>query len=240
MMRRYNKLRRESALDAGCSSSDTLNSEQISKGRGPALAIDDWGTGYIMNVEFDEYWKPIGSNADKFKSQLGVIARDEKKVPLTYERWTDVPKAIKIDIWKEVKDNTNVPEEYKVSCLQEVCSRWRDWKCRVKKNWYSSWSNDSDRLANPPPFVAVDQWKTLVSYWGLRKVQERAQKNCDSRKQAEMLSRTGRTLYAIVRDKMKKKGEDVNCMTMFMKTRKKKNGSIGDEDKGSVKLLSNE
>ncbi|KAK9085359.1 hypothetical protein Sjap_025770 [Stephania japonica] len=27
-----------------------------------------------------------------------------------------------------------------------------------------------------------------------------------------------------------KKGEDVNCMTMFMKTRTKKNGSIGDED----------
>ncbi|KAK9154716.1 hypothetical protein Sjap_002196 [Stephania japonica] len=45
-----------------------------------------------------------------------------------------------------------------------------------------------------------------------------------------MLSRTGRTSYAIVRDKMKKKGEDVNCMTMFMKTRTKKNGSIGDED----------
>ena len=75
------------------------------KGRGAARPNPTWGTGQILEVEFNQYMQPVGESGVKFVSQLGCIARDCERVPLTYLKWTDMPKHVLEDIWREVKVN---------------------------------------------------------------------------------------------------------------------------------------
>ncbi|KAL6287725.1 hypothetical protein ACE6H2_012115 [Prunus campanulata] len=44
--------------------SGQMESEDISKGRGAARSIPQWGTGNILHVSFDLEWKPVKDNID--------------------------------------------------------------------------------------------------------------------------------------------------------------------------------
>ncbi|PRQ27510.1 hypothetical protein RchiOBHm_Chr6g0306081 [Rosa chinensis] len=90
--------------------------ERAKKGRGAACGMPEWGTGKIAHIEFDANWMPISENGKGFSSQLGILARDGQKVPLTFTSWTAMPDDLLDDIWKDVKDNTDVPDEYKHHC----------------------------------------------------------------------------------------------------------------------------
>ncbi|CAN6707643.1 unnamed protein product [Malus baccata var. baccata] len=55
-----------------------------------------------IHIDFDSKWKPIKENATRFSGQLGIIARNGQKVPLTYVSWTEMHDHVLDDIWKEV------------------------------------------------------------------------------------------------------------------------------------------
>ncbi|PRQ55215.1 hypothetical protein RchiOBHm_Chr1g0322131 [Rosa chinensis] len=144
--------------------------QRAKKGRGAACGMPEWGTGKLIHIEFDANWMLIIENGKGFSSQLGILARDGEKVPLTYTSWNAMPEDILDAIWKDVKDNTDVPDEYKQHCLKVVGSRWRDWKCRVKTQWYDKYETDEQRLTFIPSQVVGEQWKILVKYWGLPQI----------------------------------------------------------------------
>lgn len=75
------------------------------KGRGAACGMPEWGTGKRVHIEFDSNWMPISENGKGFSSQLGILARDGQKVPLTYTSWTLMPDVLHT-IWKDVKVQT--------------------------------------------------------------------------------------------------------------------------------------
>ncbi|XP_062010950.1 uncharacterized protein LOC133727369 [Rosa rugosa] len=161
--------------------------------------MEEWGTGKIIHIEFGANWMPINEDGKRFSSQLGVLARDGQKVPLTYTSWSGMPPDVLNGIWKDVKDNTDVPDEYKHSCLKVVGNRWRDWKSRVKTRWYDKYETDEERLAITPNQVVRDQWILLVKYWGLPDVQELCETNKLSRAQGGAPHRTGRKSFARIR-----------------------------------------
>lgn len=72
-------------------------------GRGPAKMGFDWGTGKILMLELDEENQVVGSNCGTFASQLGIIAKDGNKLPLTYTDWRAMPKTNKDSIWLDIK-----------------------------------------------------------------------------------------------------------------------------------------
>ncbi|XP_021800731.1 uncharacterized protein LOC110744993 [Prunus avium] len=219
--------------------SGQMESEDIIKGRGAARSIPQWGTGNILHVTFDPEWKPIKANASLFSSQLGIIARNGKKIPLTYPTWNDMPDDILDNIWKDITDNTDAPEAYRFHCLKVVGNRWRDQKCRLKQKWYDRYDTDEQRLAITPPRVVTEQWKTLVKYWGLPKVKECSEMNKVNRAQGGAPHRTGRTSFAQLRNVMKEKGEKTDRLSMFIKTRKKKKKNDEDEvfDEDSADII---
>ncbi|KAK1268170.1 hypothetical protein QJS04_geneDACA013799 [Acorus gramineus] len=71
--------------DSGASMCGTSNNR---KGRGSARSLSIWGTGEQLHINFNEMMQPIGLNATKLTSQLGYIARDSHRVPLTYVSWS--------------------------------------------------------------------------------------------------------------------------------------------------------
>ncbi|KAM1365372.1 hypothetical protein ACFX13_044379 [Malus domestica] len=213
-------------------------SEGIMKGRGAALSISEWGTGTKVHIDFDSKWKPIKENATRFSGQLGIIARNGQKVPLTYVSWTEMPDHVLDDIWKEVTDNTDVPDAYKFHCLKVIGNRWRDWKCRVKQRWYDSYLTDEQRLSFTPPQVTTDQWKRLVKYWGLPNIKEYSEANKANRAHGGAPHRTSRTSFAQLKHEMREKGEKTDWLSMFIKTRTKKTKNddrdLFDEESGHI------
>lgn len=63
----------------------------------------EWGTGKVMQLELDNDNNVVGSNAVFFSSQLGILAKDGNKLPLSYTDWRAVPDPDKDLIWAEVK-----------------------------------------------------------------------------------------------------------------------------------------
>ncbi|VVA24442.1 PREDICTED: LOC105629656 isoform [Prunus dulcis] len=96
-----------------------------------------------------------------------------------------MPDHILDDIWKDVQDNTDVPDAYRPHCLKIVGNRWRDWKCRLKKEWYDKYETNEERLAITPPQVPTDQWKILVKYWGLPNVKNQFNQYLEEREEYE-------------------------------------------------------
>lgn len=48
---------------------------------------------------------------------------------------------------------------------------WRDWKARVKKNGYSAYNTNQERLENCPDGVVAEQWSSLIQMWNLESSQ---------------------------------------------------------------------
>ncbi|KAK9199557.1 hypothetical protein WN944_014749 [Citrus x changshan-huyou] len=211
------------------------DSTQARQARGPALGVAQWGSGKIMHLDFNSEWQVIGPNSNKFKTQLGIIARNGRKVPLTYVEWIDMPENILEDIWKEVKDNTDAPEAYKSHCLRNIGKLWKNWKSRLKCDHYNN-KTYVERIAFTPPRVVAEQWRTLVAYWGTEEAKATAEKNKTNRAQVSSVHRTGRTSFAIKREQMKKKGKRTDRISVFIETRSKPDGSIADPE--SVEIIS--
>uniref|UniRef100_A0A1S8ADN8 Plant transposase n=1 Tax=Citrus limon TaxID=2708 RepID=A0A1S8ADN8_CITLI len=210
------------------------DSTQARQARGPALGVAQWGSGKIMHLDFNSEWQVIGPNSNKFKTQLGIIARNGHKVPLTYVEWIDMPENILKDIWKEVKDNTDAPDAYKSHCLRNIGKLWKNWKSRLKCDHYNN-KTYVERIAFTPPRVVAEQWRTLVAYWGTEEAKATAEKNKTNRAQVSSVHRTGRTSFAIKREQMKKKGKKTDRISVFIETRSKPDGSIADPE--SVEII---
>lgn len=62
-----------------------------------------WGTGKVMLLELDSENDVVGDNAKAFSSQLGILAKDGNKLPLSYTDWRALPDTDKDLVWNEVK-----------------------------------------------------------------------------------------------------------------------------------------
>lgn len=199
------------------------------KGRGAARPILTWGTGQILEVEFNQYMQPVGESAVKLASQLGCIAWDCERVPLTYAKWTDMPTHVLEDIWREVKDNTNVPDEYKHDCLRKVGVLWKERKFKLKQKHYYEHDTYEKRLADVPSKVLPSQWQVLVRYWGTEEAEALAQKNTANRAKQGLMHRTRRQFFANLRNEMVQNGERTDMVDVFMKSRRNKKGETNPE-----------
>ncbi|XP_028083157.1 probable serine/threonine-protein kinase samkC [Camellia sinensis] len=76
----------------------------IRQTRGPGRPFTRWGTGQKLKVTLNEENQPIGDEAAKLQSQLGILARNGNFAPLTFNDWR-APQLnpYKECIWQEVK-----------------------------------------------------------------------------------------------------------------------------------------
>lgn len=72
-------------------------------GRGPTRQGFQWGTGDKMMLDLNDKDQVVGSMASAFATQLGVLAKEGNKLPLTYTDWRALPMTMKNDVWVEVK-----------------------------------------------------------------------------------------------------------------------------------------
>ncbi|XP_058223401.1 uncharacterized protein LOC131333086 [Rhododendron vialii] len=52
--------------------------------------------------------------------------------------------------------------------MQSLGRKWQGWKCEAKKQGYTPYNNDADRIAHRHSRVMEEQWRCLVYYWNDR------------------------------------------------------------------------
>ncbi|CAL5419282.1 unnamed protein product [Camellia sinensis] len=129
--------------------------------------------GTKVKVTLNEENQPIGDEAAKLQSQLGILAQNGNFAPLTFNDWR-APQLnpYKECIWQEVKENTDAPDIFKHNCLMSVGKKWKDWKDQLKRKHFNKYKTNEERLANCPDRVDPSQWKILVQFWNSLEAQD--------------------------------------------------------------------
>ncbi|KAK8931163.1 hypothetical protein KSP39_PZI016206 [Platanthera zijinensis] len=180
---------------------DDSNFKSSKRGRGGANGISTWGTGERFHIDFDKHGLPIGKCEQPLVGQLGLLARNGFRVQLTYPRWSDLPDDVLDGLWREVQDNTDAPPEFRTKCLHIIGERWREWKHYIKRHNYNIYKTDEERLSIIPDRVVVDQWRTLVQYWGQDTIKSISATNSCNRECQGGYHRMDRSSFRSIRQK---------------------------------------
>ncbi|KAL8146611.1 hypothetical protein AgCh_004366 [Apium graveolens] len=103
----------------------------------------------------------------EFSNFLGTTLR--RFMSLTCASWHQVPE--KELLWEYVKDKYIIPEEAKSWVFTTLSDQFRSTKSRIKRNYYSKYATDEERLKHRPRDVSLEDWKIFLTYWGDGKVQ---------------------------------------------------------------------
>jgi hypothetical protein len=189
--------------------------------RGPTLCVKVWTLpeGVRLPVSLNNSGFPIGKNAAMFGNFLGTLARDGILAPLTYKKWKSIPKENKDVMWHIIKLKFYVAPSSESLLLKCIRTKWRNWRCNLKRKHYDSHITEEERLADCDPRVLKEQWRFLVAFWNTEEAQAASARCKASRAKSTYISSTGSKSFARIldeescsRDKARKRSDDVTAM----------------------------
>ncbi|XP_058112926.1 uncharacterized protein LOC131255972 isoform X3 [Magnolia sinica] len=214
------------------------------KTRGPTRSFDVWKMreGQRISISINDLGQPDCDNASKLTNFIGTIARNGVYAPLTFNDWRAVPNAKKDDMWGLVTSKFEFDGNAKAWVLKSLGKKWREWKGKLKKLYYSSHETDEERLANLDGRVQEDQWKTLVQFWNSEEGKARSKKNKENRKKQLINHAAGSKSFARICEEERKRanGSDLSRADMFILTHTCKDGKPVDEASSVVMTKLNE
>ena len=80
------------------------STQSVRKGRRGTRLTDislSRSMGQKIPIEFDRYWKPIGPNASRYRSFVGLLARNKPSILI--EEWRNVDEKVKQHIWDTIQ-----------------------------------------------------------------------------------------------------------------------------------------
>ncbi|XP_077232834.1 uncharacterized protein LOC143872124 isoform X2 [Tasmannia lanceolata] len=196
------------------------------KRRGPTYCKDTWGRprSQRKRVVFNKFGQPVGKIGKKFTNFLGTVARLGAKLPIDQFDWSQVPNEKKEDAWEVVQDYYDVDEMHKSWTLSNIGTKWKDWKCYLRKAYFDPGFPCTDDR------VIGDQWTGLCAHWQSSPAQKRSITNKANRSKQVMMHTNGTQSFACKRyDLEKGSGKVRSRPELFKLTHTKKNGKIVDK-----------
>ncbi|XP_058224933.1 uncharacterized protein LOC131334080 [Rhododendron vialii] len=195
------------------SSSEVGNFSTQTRGRGPSLMNASWSTGNNpIKIVLNDRGQPVMPEASSLATNLGVLARDGSLLPLHYTDWRYVPAHYKKRVWEEIKAHTDANDSMERWFMQSLGRKWQGWKCEAKKQGYTPYNNDADRIAHRPSRVTEEQWWCLMYYWNDRDIKENSINNKGYKSQQKLLHTSGRTPHYFLAKGL----IDKNCLFYFI------------------------
>ncbi|PRQ42883.1 hypothetical protein RchiOBHm_Chr3g0462471 [Rosa chinensis] len=117
-----------------------------------------------LRVQFDRNGSPVGKNAEKMQSYIGVLART--KIPISIASWPGVDKKKKNTLWETVLTAFILGPEHRKMVLQSAGAKWREFKSRLTTVYVLPYVDDPEMLQFPPDdyrFITVDEWTAFVT-----------------------------------------------------------------------------
>ncbi|KAL4580748.1 hypothetical protein LXL04_016950 [Taraxacum kok-saghyz] len=190
-----------------------------------------------IKIMTNELGQPVGPEACKLTSFLGVIARDGKLAPLTYATWIKMPQEYKENMWQKVLARYDVDPSCRKWVLMSLRTKWRNFKSHLKTTHYDVHDTDEKRLQDCDVRVLPDQWATLVSLWSTEKWQNICATNKANRAKLKFNHTTGKKSFARLREEERAKrpdGQEPSQAELFILTRTRKNGQPVNEATAAV------
>ncbi|KAL8556068.1 hypothetical protein ACS0TY_003754 [Phlomoides rotata] len=196
--------------------------------------------GIRKEVAFNKLGQPVGSNAAKFESYIGVVARE--KVKITYPTWHTVPEDVKEQIWKSVTLAFNVDHTQKKGCLSSAGVKWRQYKTTLTREYVYKRKTSPD-LNIPPPKSGIDEivWRDFVISrlsTNFMQMSDEHKKIVERNQLPHRLSRKGYARYALEHESLLSGDDDIDRATLWIEGRKNKDGELeGDELKEKAEKI---
>lgn len=181
--------------------------------------------------------QPIGPEAPKLTSFLGILARNGNFLPLTYVDWRAVPNESKESLWQEVQLRFDIDPVSKDCVLRSLGRKWKDWKSKLKSAHYYTHETDEERLADRDERVLPDQWASLIEHWSSETEEKRSATNKANRAHQKFGHATGTKSFARIREEQRAKrsdGKEPSRAELFILTRTCKNGKPVNEASAAV------
>ncbi|KAJ3697838.1 hypothetical protein LUZ61_001543 [Rhynchospora tenuis] len=170
--------------------------------------------GIPLKIEFDVKGQPIGDNAAEFMRFMAQRTRD--MIPISYKKWTLVPKELKYDLYNSIAEQWNIDPKFplKGKLLTACCNRWRAFKCRLNKQYRV---NAKEGGPNPCDVhnISQEEWVELDQYCQTPEFQELSKKAHENAAKKDMHHTLGSGGY-LTAEKSWKKGEVVHGATSFI------------------------
>ncbi|KAI3497513.1 hypothetical protein L1887_40177 [Cichorium endivia] len=217
---------------------DCISTQKKREFHGPTHCVELSNiVGKRIKIITNEQGQPVGPEACKLTSFLGVIARDGKLSPLTYATWIKMPEEYKENMWQKVLTRYDIDPSCRSWVLMSLRTKWRNFKSRLKATHYDVHETDEERLKDCDERVLPDQWSALVSLWSSEKWQNICATNKANRAKLKFSHTTGKKSFARIREEERAKrpdGQEPSQAELFILTRTRKNGQIVNEATAAV------
>ncbi|PWA73117.1 bromodomain, putative transposase, Ptta/En/Spm [Artemisia annua] len=190
-----------------------------------------------IEIMTNELGQPVGPEASKLTTFLGITARDGNSAPLIYPSWVKMPEEYKENMWQKVLTTFDIDPSCRSWVLMSIRSKWRNFKSHLKSNYYDKYATDEERLANRDHRVLPDQWSFLVSQWSSDKWQHISATNKANRAKVKFIHTSGTKSFARLREEERAKrpdGQEPSRAELFVLTRTNKNGQPVNEETAAV------
>ncbi|XP_038698202.1 uncharacterized protein LOC119995819 [Tripterygium wilfordii] len=156
-------------------------------------------------------------------------------MPLEKAKWKEIDEAIKEKICDltlkrfEVEDTPVIRKVIK----SMANASYHNWRARLHQH-YKIYKTIEERLANPPKNVSIQQWKTVMDYFGSDKFLKISQRNLENRKSHETPHVAGRKSFKSVSfdNRDMETGKKPNMQELWKLTHMRSNGSwVNDKAK---------
>ncbi|XP_077229878.1 uncharacterized protein LOC143862688 [Tasmannia lanceolata] len=175
---------------------------------GPIYCKDTWGLfrSQRKRVQFNKLSQPVGKRGKKFTNFLGTVARLGSRLPIDQFDWRQVPNEQKEDAWECVQDHYDVDVIHKSWILSNIGSKWKDWKCYLKRAYFDPGLPCTDDR------VMESQWRALCIHCPHRLVSET---NKSNRSNQLMMHTAGTKSFACICYDKEKDGQVISRPEMF-------------------------
>ncbi|KAG8384228.1 hypothetical protein BUALT_Bualt04G0096100 [Buddleja alternifolia] len=174
-------------------------------------------TQYRTNSELNEQNILQAGNNSRIGSKLPVSKKSKPSMEKKGRGTAKLPYK-----WgSETKNNTTLYLKAKSAVLHQLNDMWRDWKQRLKANYFTPYKDHLHHnfFERPNEQVELDQWLILVEYWKQNELQKQAKKNAESRAKKKYPHRTGKTPIPHLKEKMRYEGVHTTEFDMFIASR---------------------
>nr|KAJ0214353.1 hypothetical protein LSAT_V11C400219880 [Lactuca sativa] len=124
-----------------------------------------------LHVDFDKYNQAIGEYQPKFETYCGVAARS--RISILKESWDKVSKAELHDLWLDIKNYWNIPNDAPKKQTLKVCNKsWRAYKSALVNDFMD---NDLD-ASSFYSYLTKEAWEDFVKLKSTAEFQEKRKK----------------------------------------------------------------
>ncbi|KAL3809804.1 hypothetical protein ACJIZ3_000096 [Penstemon smallii] len=156
--------------DASSGSSDP-SSQDKQMGRGRSKMTSLWESGAKLQLVLTDDGRIDGPHRVQFKTQLGVMARNASRFPLTKTSFKEIDPHVIDAFWKEIKENTTLSDEARKVVVEDLAAKWKQGKYKLKKKSFKAFKDDTKRMK-----VLLDhcvpkaESEAMLKYWNLEEV----------------------------------------------------------------------